>query len=251
LTLPPLPGIAEVRRRLERLFPEGTEHRNHLVREMAARTVWVFLYGGMLEGSGRLLRPSHVYLFTHEQAEKQSDAERHAWFEAATRPRFRPPGQRWYADTTREPIRDETLRFGLLTVGAVSRAAGVATTSSKPVYGLADDFARLFDPGVHGTALDDAIDRWRSAHLSGAARMRQAVVAAGRAGSADQVLVRCPDGSVLRLAPGPSSNIAKAVVEEFAPRFLGGPERLLWACEAPFELVSLVAGIQAATTPST
>ena len=32
---------------------------------------------------------------------------------------YSPSGTRWYADNTREPIRDETLREGLMAVGAV------------------------------------------------------------------------------------------------------------------------------------
>ena len=34
------------------------------------------------------------------------------------------PG-RWYADNTREPIRDETIRFGLISVGAVLEQEGL------------------------------------------------------------------------------------------------------------------------------
>ena len=85
----------------------------------------------MVEGAARLLRPSHVYFFTVEQASKVGADEREYWFVNSTKPGFRPAGQkRWYADTTREPIRDETIRFGLLEIGAVGRAPGKATTSS-------------------------------------------------------------------------------------------------------------------------
>src|SRR5262249_42928282 len=43
----------------------------------------------------------------------------------------------------------------------------------------------------------------------------------------ESVLVKLPNGETRRLAPGPSSLLAKAVVEEFAPRFLGAPAVVL------------------------
>ncbi len=47
MTLPKLPSVADIHSRLERLFTPGLEMRKNLVREMAAKTVFVFLYGGM------------------------------------------------------------------------------------------------------------------------------------------------------------------------------------------------------------
>lgn len=43
---------------------------------MAAKTVFVFLYGGMVGGADRFLRPSHIYFFTEDQAKKTSDEDR-------------------------------------------------------------------------------------------------------------------------------------------------------------------------------
>lgn len=72
---------------------------------MAAHVVFVFLYGGFIEHSGRLLRPSLVYFFTAEQADRTASADRLAWLASAFRPGFRPNGKRWYADNSRESIR--------------------------------------------------------------------------------------------------------------------------------------------------
>src|SRR5690606_10837141 len=106
----------------------GLEMRGPLIREMAAKTIWVFLYGGMVEGAGRHLRPSHVYFYTVNQAGLTDDTERLAWIKNSLKPGFRPAGERWYADTTREPIRDETIRLGLVDIGAVDKIPGIPTT---------------------------------------------------------------------------------------------------------------------------
>ena len=232
MTLPPLPAIAEIRKRLRVIFPEGLVSRPSLVSEMAARVCYVFLYGGMVEGAERLLRPSHVYFFTVEQASKVRADEREYWFVNSTKPGFRPAGQqRWYADTTREPIRDETIRFGLLEIGAVGRAAGRATTSSSPVYFLKADFAALLQPSLTDEAFETAASAWRLRHLTSAARARIKLIAGGKVRSSDAVLVQCPDGSVATLSPGSSSNISKAVIEQFARDFLPNPA-LLWLSES-------------------
>jgi hypothetical protein len=228
--LPPLLPIPEIKARLDRIFPEGMETRTVLVREMSARAIFVFLYGGMVEG-GPALRPSHIYFFTHEQSASLSDDERHAWVADSMRPGFRPPGTRWYADTTREPIRDETLRFGLVEVGAVGKLDGVPTTSSKPIYFLRADFAKLFHPELKGDALETDAARWRERHLSGAARSRLAVLSAGRTDAGSGVLVDFPDGTRQKLAAGPSSQIAKAVIEQFVPVFLT-QGAVLWLSES-------------------
>ena len=73
--LPELLSVEEVRNRLEIIFPEIIPDRNILVGIMAARVIFVFLYGGFIEGYGRYLRPSYIYFFTEEQAKKTSDAD--------------------------------------------------------------------------------------------------------------------------------------------------------------------------------
>ena len=231
MSLPLVPTIAEIQARLEMIFPQGLEMRQNLIREMCAKTVYVFLYGGMVEGSNRLLRPSHIYFYTEEQAAKLSDEERNLWLKHSTRPGFRPEGRRWYADTTREPIRDETIRYGLLDIGAVGKIPGVPTTSSKPIYFLKEDFSGLMNPELKGATLDAAIDGWQKKHLTPAARARMALIASGKVKNSDEVLVTCPDGTVAKLSPGPSSLITKSVVEEFAKAFLTKPA-LLWMSES-------------------
>lgn len=231
MSLPPLLAISDIQTRLVKIFPAGLEQRGALTREMAAKTVWVFLYGGMVEGQGRLLRPSHVYFYTEDQATLVEDEERLAWVKDSTRPGFRPAGARWYADTTREPIRDETIRLGFLDIGAVGKISGVATTSSAPIYYLKADFAALFNPSLTEEALATAIEAWQKKHLSSTARARVALLAAGKVKKVDEVLITSPDGSVSKLSPGPSSLISKAVVEQFSIYFLPNPG-LLWISES-------------------
>lgn len=231
MSLPTLIPLADIQERLQAIFPEGLATRGALVREMAAKTVFVFLYGGMVEGTQRLLRPSHIYFFTEDQAKLSSEECRLNWLINSMKKGFRPSGIRWYADNTREPIRDETLRYGLVDIGAVSKIAGVATTSSNPIYFLRSDFAALFDPTLSGVDLEGAIEAWQKRHLSSAARARMFMLAAGKVKRADEVKVACPDGTVAKLEPGPSSQITKGVVEDFAENFLPAPA-LLWMSES-------------------
>jgi len=86
MTLPKLPSVADIHSRLERLFTPGLEMRKNLVREMAAKTVFVFMYGGMVEGVDRCLRPSHVYFFTEDQAQKSGDEDRLLWLAQSKKP---------------------------------------------------------------------------------------------------------------------------------------------------------------------
>ena len=58
--LPPLPDIFEIQVRLRAIFPEGSPRRTYCIREMAARTIFVMLYIGAIEGTGQWLGPKHV-----------------------------------------------------------------------------------------------------------------------------------------------------------------------------------------------
>ena len=100
--LPALVSVDEVQHRLEAIFPASFPDRGILVGRMAAHVVFVFLYGGFIEGSGRWLRPSLVYFFTAEQARRVAIGQRLAWLAAAFKPGHRPSGKRWYADNSRE-----------------------------------------------------------------------------------------------------------------------------------------------------
>lgn len=249
MPLPSVLAIPTIQRRLEFIFPPGLEMRQNLVREMAAKVVYVFLYGWMVEGFERYLRPSHVYFFTDEQSIALSDVEREFWFANSTRPGFRPFGKRWYADTTREPIRDETIRFGLLDIGAVGRLPGYAVTASTPIYYLKSDFTHLFNPTHTDEQFIALALQWQQLHLTPAARARMALLAAGKARRTDEVVVTCPDGSIAKMGPGASSLISKGVVEAFAEEYLSNPA-LIWLSESgnkirhQDELVARAIGLQ-------
>ena len=83
LSLPALLPVDEVQCRLEAIFPDAFPDRSSLVGRMAAHVIFVFLYGGFIQNSGRLLRPSLVYFFTAEQADRTASADRLAWLASA------------------------------------------------------------------------------------------------------------------------------------------------------------------------
>ncbi|MGQ0544319.1 MAG: hypothetical protein ACT4P3_03180 [Betaproteobacteria bacterium] len=177
--LPPVPRLSSVARRLEQIFPEGVSHRSYCVREVAARTVWVMFYAGAIEGQDRWIRPSMVTDMTDQQASRKSEGERQHWYVKASSSDKRRPAKAWFAPNGREQIRDETIRLGLIPNGAVVEREGVPTTSPRPKYALARDFAGLFDEVLTGEDLARATDRWRSAHLSTAALARIALIRKG------------------------------------------------------------------------
>ena len=89
------------------------------------------------------------------QSARRDEAQRERYMTAVEKPGFVAPPDRWFQDNTREPIRDETLRDGLVRVGAVVMRTGLPTTSSKGRYALQSGFASLFRPGP------DRTNRWR------------------------------------------------------------------------------------------
>lgn len=214
----------QVRERLLQVFPQGAAFRANVTNPVAASTVFTALYIDAIEGSDEWLGPKHVYRMTEEQAAQTDGVSRAAYVATIRNPKGVVSGARWYADNTREGIRDDTLREGLVAIGAVIERAGVPTTSSKPRYALTADFADLFNPALEGEGLAQAIATWQAQALNAGALARLAIVrrGAGRV-SADQVLVTFPNGETRRMKPGPSSEITKAVVEVFAPAFLTDP----------------------------
>lgn len=237
MALPPYAAKTLVAERLPLIFPAGTPQRSYCIREIAASTVFALLYIGAVEGTGILLAPKHVYRMTDEQAALRDDVSRRDYQEAAVRRGFAPAGNRWYADNTREPIRDETLREGLVTVGAVSMRADIPTTSSKPRYAMSADFAALFDPDLNGADLQRAIGAYQAAKLSAGALARISIMRHGAAAGALGPLVTFPSGETRRLTPGPSSIIARAVIEVFAVRFLDHPA-VLWLSESGNKVIA-------------
>lgn len=235
--LPPLLDVGEIERRLQLIFPPAIPQRNYCVRNMAARTIFVMLYVGAVEGTGKWMAPKHVYRMGSVQAAEQSEAEREAY---AARVEGKgssySPTDRWFQDNTREPIRDETLRDGLVRVGAVVTRPGVPTTSSKGRYALHPGFAALFAPGLSGEPLAVAIAAWQERYLSAGALTRVRLQQRAATAAQSKVLVTLPNGEARPMEAGPSSVITKAVVEVFAPRFLAEPA-VLWISESGNKII--------------
>ncbi|HZS84736.1 MAG TPA: BsuBI/PstI family type II restriction endonuclease [Stellaceae bacterium] len=234
--LPPLADPAEIHRRLQLIFPEGTPQRSYCTREIAARTIFVMLYIGAVEGTGVWLASKHVYRMGDQQSNRRTDAERQAYAEAVEKPGFVAPPDRWFQDNTREPIRDETLRDGLVRVGAVVVRPGLPTTSSKGRYAVKGSLASLFDPSLVAEPLDAAIRNWQARHLSPGALARIRLQERSATAAQSSVLVALPNGETRRMEAGPSSAITKAVVEVFAPRFLQDPA-VLWISESGSKVI--------------
>jgi hypothetical protein len=222
-SLPPVAPLKDIHARLQAIFPEGSPNRSHSVWEIAARTIFVMLYVGAVEGRGVWMRPDQVARMTNEQSARTDDESRHDWErESRMSSRGEIPG-RWFAVNTRESVRDDTIRGALIPNGAILEREGLPTTSPAPRYALRAGFAALFDPALTGRKLETEIETWRNDNLSAGAIARIAIRRKGVAGGSDHVLVKFPNGETRRMPPGTSSIIAKALVEEFAPRFLGDP----------------------------
>jgi hypothetical protein len=174
-----LTGLIEWRAMLDRLrliFPEGMPGREFLVRDATARTVFVALYVGAIDGLGRWIAPRHVVRMSDAQAGRRDAAERLAYHEAMSASRAPSPPGRWYAENTREPLRDEVIRQGLVPANAMIERTGLPTTSPLGRYALRPEFAALFDPDLSAPRLERAAAVWRSDHLSAAALARTALL---------------------------------------------------------------------------
>lgn len=220
----PLPEVDEIRQRLEVIFPDGTPDRNYLIREVAAKTVFTMLYIDAVEGQDQWLAPKHVYRISDAIAKDQTEAAREAYVQNVRKPRYQPPGTPWYSDNSREQIRDESLRDGLVMIGAVTVKEDVPTTSGKGRYALKRHFAELFL--LPQEEFEERVERWRESHLAAAALARVRIMQQ-RHTRDGQVPVDLPNGERRVMEAGPSSEITKAVVEEFATRFLHSPA-VLW-----------------------
>lgn len=237
MSLPPYIDRAAIHKRLQLIFPEGVPQRNYSVREAAASIVFTMLYIGAVEGADEWTGPKQIYRMTDAQAAMHGDEERKTYASASLKPGFRPKGDTWYQDNSREQIRDESIRQGLIPNNAVSERPGLATTSSRPRYALQKDFAALFDPALSGEAFEQAAETWREQHLSATALARTVLMRRGATTTGEGILVTFPNGETRRMAPGPSSTISKAVIEEFAKRYLISPA-VLWISESGAKVVS-------------
>ncbi len=202
MSLPPLLRVAEIHRRLQEIFPEGTTNRNFVTREMAARTIFVMLYIGAVDYLEIWLRPDQVTRMSDKQAALQDNLSRDDWREESMRSRKDDISGRWYAANTREPIRDETLRDGLVRTGAVIERTGLPTTSPLPRYALSEDFSDLFKPKLSETDLAAAIEWWQGAYLSPGALARVAIMRRGAVAVEGKVLVTFPNKETRQMEPG-------------------------------------------------
>jgi hypothetical protein len=237
VSLPPYIDRATIHKRLQKIFPEGIPQRNYCVREAAASTVFTMLYIGAIEATGEWAGPKQVVRMTDAQAALKEDAARTAYAKDSMRPGFQPEGKTWYLENSREQIRDETIRQGFITNNAVVERPGLATTSSRPRYALKTDFAKLFDPALPEEAFEKAAATWLEQHLSATALARTVLMRRGATTTGEGILVTFPNGETRRMAPGPSSIISKAVIEEFAKRYLLNPA-VLWVSESGAKVVS-------------
>jgi hypothetical protein len=130
---------------------------------------------------------------------------------------------RWYAVNTRESIRDDTIRYSLIQNGSVIERPGLATTSPAGRYALQAEFAALFDPSLDEATFRAKAEAWREKYLNKGALARIAIMRKGAVADSEHVLVTFPNGETRSMTPGPSTDIAKVVVEIFAPRFLENP----------------------------
>lgn len=223
MTLPALLSWDDIHKRLPEIFPAGSANREHCVWEIAAKTIFVMLYVGAVEGIDRWIRPDQVTRMTSDQAAQVYDAARNAWAEASVKPSKADVPGRWYAVNTRESIRDDTIRYALIVNGAVVERPGLATTSPAVRYALQGDFAELLAPDLDEATFIAKAAAWRAKHLNAGALARIAIVRKGAAGGGSYQLVTFPNGETRRMSTGPSADISKAVIEVFAPKFLEKP----------------------------
>lgn len=236
MTLPRLPDLKEVSKRLAAIFPDGTPNRGWVTRELAAKVVFTMLYIGTVEGNERWLGPKNVYRMGAQQAARTSEEEREKFNSLVNKPGFAPRYKSWYADNSRESIRDETLRYGLVELGAVIVKAGVPTTSGKGRYALKADFADLFDPELKAGNLAEKIAAWQQKYLSAEAQARLKIIHSGRTATKGSLAVKLPNGESRNMSAGLSSVITRHVVEIFAPRFLVAPA-VIWISESGKKVV--------------
>lgn len=235
-----LPDRVEIERRLRQIFPREAFDTT-LNNPLAAAAVAAMLYVDAVHPDDepdsddglRWVRPTTVLWMNNDVYARDSAADRAAWRTAALGGNARRAVEalhegwgiardlRWYADNTRETLRDETWP-GWRGHGAAVHRAGIKTTSDKPRWALAESFADLFDPDLLDDALDDAIGAWVEEHMNPGDRLRR-VTMFGRAQHQHEVEVTLPDGTVRRLEPGEASLVLKGVLEQWAPLRLTDP----------------------------
>ncbi|MDP3008140.1 MAG: BsuBI/PstI family type II restriction endonuclease [Methylococcales bacterium] len=237
MTWPTVPSLSTVIARLPLIFPEGVENRQYCIREATAKTIAVMFYCGAIHGSDRWARPSQVTDMSNEQIALTDQSAREAWcaYMLSNKKKQRSSAA-WYAVNSREQIRDECIAKGLIPNQAVFERPGVPTTSSKPKYALKPEFAALFDETLEGDELLAVITAWQLRFLSTTAMARATIIRRNAVASTDRVQIVFPSGSAITLAPGESSMITKAVVEQFTRHFLIQPA-VLWLSESANKVI--------------
>jgi len=239
MSFPPIIDRDEATSRMARIFPR-TAFDNTLNGTLAGAAVAAMVYVGAVVGDDdeltadtRFVRPSSCLWMQDDVLAHHTDDEREQWFQAATAGNLAKKKveavandwgfafRQWYADNSRETLRDETFA-GMARWGAVRRRAGLPTTSSAPRWVLNSAFVELFGPQLTGEALDDGIEAWRAAHLTPGALLKVRTQSK-RATAEHAVTVTLPSGDVRSLEAGDASRILKGVVEEWAPARLGDP----------------------------
>lgn len=221
-----LPEVTEIQDRLRRIFPREIDVNGYITREMGAKTIFTMLYGLCVNGE-RWIRPATITCMTDEQASLRNIESRKIWLsvnQSAKAPRDIPG--RWYKPNTREPIRDETLRE-MVRLNAVVERPGIPTTSPLPRYTLQAPFSELFNPALQGEELSSVIKAWQDEYLSASALARVALSKRLVSSKSEGVLIHLPNGETRKLASGPSSELIKAVTEQFTVKFLKEPAVIL------------------------
>jgi len=228
--LPDLVDVDEVQRRIAIVLPEEVTGLPILGGPISSRVVWTALYCGAVNHL-RHIRPTMVCWMRDSIARDWRPTTREKFWGAASRnqrtfERVFPEviGEpSWYRDNTREVIRDDILRSGLWSVGAVLRDESQPTNSSRPVWTLDSAFALLFRPSISGKTLTKEIAIWQEANLdavmNGRLRSTQAAHTAKH-----EVEVLLPGGGTRLLGAGVSSCISKGVVEKLAAQILSKPQ---------------------------
>ena len=217
-----LPSLKAIKEKLDYIFPREIDDRGFITRDIGMKTVFVMLYGFCVENM-EWLRPVTVTFMTDRQASRADGEIRRQWlYTMQGRKAPKDIKGRWYAQNTRESIRDETLRQ-MVRLNAVKEREGLATTSSHPRYALKKDFAELFNPNLKKREFIDMVKQWQSENLTAGALARTAIVKKHASASSSGGLITLPNGETRKMAPGPSTVLIKATVEVFAKRFMRDP----------------------------
>jgi hypothetical protein len=227
-----LPTREAYQQRLEMILPSSVTGVTYTANPAAAATVFTAMYTGAIDHA-HPIRPTTVTWMSDAVAARRGDADRTAYYSAAVSKAGERAvkdmctaagyqrGEAWYANNSREPVRDESIK-ALKENGAILVLTDVPTTSARPRYTLEPAFAALFSPDLTGDDLGSAVAQWQATHLTPTGRRRAALLS-DPSRSADSITVRLPDGGTRTLHPGTSSRILKGVVERFAPARLDVP----------------------------